>query len=537
MNFESPLTRLLAILRVINKAMKSQKLSIYLIKDNVTDHVDIVKDVNIKEAFTNGILYYKESFSKEPAWTDNFFNKNIESLKNSTASGLYITKINHDNKDIYFGISFGHGWQMFKDGVIVERFGIKTTLSIIKEEIKKIEKKNFTNGLKDVSEQLGKVGSVADFGFNVEQDIMKAIVGEPENKELFGKNVVGKDSISLSVKKNVDDVNDLLIELYKAYISNKYKNNFDWFDNFSFISDKTLITKLDNKVVEKINDDIKTDVIYWLAIPEIISWEDTKCFKYSNRKNVMEYQDIAFEDFKNSLNSNQEEILIINIDILKRKKVFQIDTNDNTLDEWPVYKCLYAEIDLNAEKYLLVAGKYYKVNKDYKKKIEDEFSVDTNFNLPDWSKLKYENVYNTEVATNDPNFQCLDGGVNRNNLIGKGKIEFADLVKLDKYLIHVKKYGASSVLSHLFSQGLVSATLLLTEKSFRTEVNSKLDNLHKDIVTDADPTPEDYTVVYAIGTTKKDLRLPFFSLVNFRNIKKQLRLYGYKVLIIKINQI
>ena len=102
--------------------MKNQKLSIYLIKDGVTDHDDMVKDTATKENFTSGILYYKRSRSNPPSWTGNFFNRSIGDLKNSSASGLYITKINYENKDIYFGISFGHGWQMFKDGIIVERF-------------------------------------------------------------------------------------------------------------------------------------------------------------------------------------------------------------------------------------------------------------------------------------------------------------------------------------------------------------------------------------------------------------------------------
>ena len=122
--------------------MKSQKLSIYLIKENITEHSDIVKDLSNKEEFDNGTLYYKRSFSNPPTWTGNFFNRGIEELKNSSASGLYITKITHGTKEIYFGLSFGHGWQMFQDGVIVEQFGIKTTLSIIKDEIKHIEKKN-----------------------------------------------------------------------------------------------------------------------------------------------------------------------------------------------------------------------------------------------------------------------------------------------------------------------------------------------------------------------------------------------------------
>jgi len=162
---------------------------------------------------------------------------------------------------------------MFKDGIIVEQFGIKTALSIAKREIKKIEKRIFKNGLKDVSEKLGRIGTVVDFCFDIEQDIMRAVVGESENHTLFGKNVIGKDAISVSIKKNVDEINDILLDLYKVYISNKFKDNFDWFDNFSAVNDKKITSDIDNKIVAKINDDNKTDVIYWLAIPEVVEWE------------------------------------------------------------------------------------------------------------------------------------------------------------------------------------------------------------------------------------------------------------------------
>src|SRR6218665_955245 len=518
--------------------MKSQKLSIYLIKEGIANHDGIIKGISNKkkEEFDNGILYYKESYLSSPTWTDNFFNRSIDGLKNSSASGLYITKVTDDNRNIYFGISFGHGWQMFKDGVIVEQFGIKTALSIIKDEVKKIEKKNFAKDLKDVSEQLGKAGSVSDFGFDVEQDIMKAIVGEPKYQDVYGKNVVGKDSISLSVKKDVNEINQLLLALYEAYVSNQYRENFDWFDNFSSISDKTLISELDNKIIEKINNEGNTDVIYWLSIPEVINWEHTKCFRYKSRSDSPEYQDIVFDEFKGSLKEGEKNN--ISIEILKKKKAFQIGTNDEEIGSWTVYKCLYAEIDFQNEKYLLVSGRYYKVDEDYKQRIEGEFRVDTSFTLPDWDSSVYEKTYNANVANNDSDYWCLDGGANSNNLIGNRKIEFADLVKSDKHLIHVKKYGASSVLSHLFSQGFVSATLLSTDKSFRREVSNKLKDFNENIVVEDNCNPKEYTIVYAIGTNQNELKLPFFSLVNFKNIKKQLELvYKYKVLLIKINRI
>ncbi len=39
---------------------------------------------------------------------------------------------------------------------------------------------------------------------------------------------------------------------------------------------------------------------------------------------------------------------------------------------------------------------------------------------------------------------------------GYSRIEFCDLFSKSKQMIHVKRYGGSSVLSHLFNQGLVS---------------------------------------------------------------------------------
>ena len=94
-------------------------------------------------------------------------------------------------------------------------------------------------------------------------------------------------------------------------------------------------------------------------------------------------------------------------------------------------------------------------------------------------------------------------------------------------------------MSHLFNQGLVSATLLVEDKSesqFRKRISSKLLDSHKSIVPmDGTFNSRDYTIVYAIGILSKDkLKLPFFSLVSYKYVKKQLQAYGYKVIVIKI---
>ena len=52
--------------------------------------------------------------------------------------------------------------------------------------------------------------------------------------------------------------------------------------------------------------------------------------------------------------------------------------------------------------------------------------------------------------------------------------EFCDLYTVDKDICHVKKYGQSGVLSHLFAQGVVSGELFRSDIKFRQKVNQKL---------------------------------------------------------------
>ena len=68
---------------------------------------------------------------------------------------------------------------------------------------------------------------------------------------------------------------------------------------------------------------------------------------------------------------------------------------------------------------------------------------------------KDEKEYNIAVCNEYPDRYCL---MDRRNVYqGGSPIEFCDIYSRDKQFIHVKKYNGSSVLSHLFFQGYVSA--------------------------------------------------------------------------------
>ena len=119
--------------------------------------------------------------------------------------------------------------------------------------------------------------------------------------------------------------------------------------------------------------------------------------------------------------------------------------------------------------------------------------------------------------------------------VGRGRVEVCDLYSRDRQFVHVKRYSGSSVLSHLFSQGVVSAQLFLSDRSFRQELNERLPDALRLANPAAAITPSEFEVAFAIvARPKRDLELPFFSKVNLRNAAQLLQQLGYLVTLTSI---
>ena len=105
--------------------------------------------------------------------------------------------------------------------------------------------------------------------------------------------------------------------------------------------------------------------------------------------------------------------------------------------------------------FLLSAGKWYAVAKDFVSEINEAVRalVTGSMTLPEYDD-DTETTYNKRVAMADARFAHMD----RKNIRyggGPSAIEFCDLFRDDRKLVHVKRYGGSAPLSHHFSQGEV----------------------------------------------------------------------------------
>jgi len=130
----------------------------------------------------------------------------------------------------------------------------------------------------------------------------------------------------------------------------------------------------------------------------------------------------------------------------------------------------------------LNAGKWYRVSREFAQEVDEESRILLEINLGfDNADLgdEHEAPITWRVSRDSNGQLALTDQVMIQHAGMPSPIEFCDLFSDDRKLIHVKRYGPSSVLSHLFMQGLVSAESLLSDARFRNAVTEKLPGTHQ----------------------------------------------------------
>ncbi|MEI7918515.1 MAG: TIGR04141 family sporadically distributed protein [Candidatus Saccharibacteria bacterium] len=521
----------------------SNKLSVYLIKEELTDIKDIFDESDIIKSITisdKAKLYYSNSEPSLPSWINKFFGKNTADQLRSVLYTAYVSAALLIDVEVEPGVvrkfvlAFGlGGWQLLLPGSYEERFGLMTTLNLVSPlTIRSIDKSNMGLSPKQAREQIVSVGDISDFGIDIEQDLVRAITGKCVNID-HGTTITGKDSLHISSKVDISNLADKLKIYYTAAKSDIYKVNYSWIDHIAEVKDSTKITILNTELAVRLAGSDLENI--WLAVPEVVDWSDIKGFMYRGDSASL-CEDLTIADLLESLVVRGRDISIENI---KKQKIVAIRASDSMQSQkWNAYNCLYAEVKLLSDFYTLNNGKWYRIENDFVKKVNEEYHriLDSNVVLPSYKQPDTsENSYNTRAA-NELNLTLMDA---KNITYGGGhsKIEFCDIFDYEKStLYHVKKYGGSSVLSHLFNQGLVSAQLMLSDVDFRSKVNDELPEEERFAPVDNKPNPQDYEVVFAvISKSSKPLNIPFFSKVSLKNVKMNLELYGVKkISLIKI---
>ncbi|MBK9579434.1 MAG: TIGR04141 family sporadically distributed protein [Fibrobacterota bacterium] len=491
-------------------------------------------DSTIKIGSLDCRFIVSNSFGRIPDWLKEMCRISGEKISKhvESAGGVLEIKIN----DTIYCVTFGaKGRFLIASTAIEERFGLLTALNMIGENpIRQIDKTTFDSNQKHSKEQLSKEGSAREFGINVSQDILKGVTGKPTREKEFQR-VSGSDGLNIRTKFDYSEL-DKLIEIIDAESkTGKYKDRYAWIDKFAAIKDDAIIANLDNTLDDWLKGIGSGVSLGWFSIPQAIEWDRVDGFYFSgsdSRKDL--FYDIDLQFIKEAWNVNE-----LGVSQLKKRMAQAVSFDGHVIQEysWILYRCIYFETKINDEQYLLSDGKWFRIDAEYSSELNSYYAFAKWLNL---GLKKYnhgsETLYNSSLKGTD-NLVVFDKKLAY--VKGEDPIEFCDAYDLkEKRLIHLKRYGQSAVLSHLFAQGYVSAELFQRNPDFRKVVleNESAKGYDLGFSSNVRPNPTEYSVVYAIISNSKDERpnIPYFSKISFRNYFQRLDGMGYQVYLSKV---
>jgi uncharacterized protein (TIGR04141 family) len=516
------------------KKDKSYSLTIYLIKPNISRQECLTAERATTEypfTFpdqTDGYLHIEKSAASSPRWLSLLSTAvtNLPHLTTSSASAVLFTS----RKGRLFALTFGYGRALLVPGSWEEDFGLKVTLnSVDTSKLRTVDLVTLDAIGQHSRIQASREATIGDFGLDVDQDLLRAVTGKPLDASL-GKLLTGKDALSVTLSLSFEKIPALLESYLSQAASTKYKVAFPWIDQIHQVADPDKVAELDTALMGRLMSQNFTRL--WLAIPEIIDWTRTEGFKYRDAQNAMLLDDVHIVTFVEEFGVPGSA----DVRLLKKRNIYAISQETGEVfARWTVYRCLYCEIDLGQKTYLLNNGKWYRVGTKFRDRVNGEFAKTpiSTIALPDY-KDKSEGEYNSRVAVEaSGKYALMDQKLIQCDGY-RDKVEFCDLLATTKSIIHVKRYGGSAPLSHLFAQAIVSGTLFKRDADFRKKVNSLVPDAFRP-VTEV-PTLNEFEVVLAIvsASKKPGLVLPFFSRVNLNTSRARLEDLGYRVSLAKI---
>jgi|AMFO01.1.fsa_nt_gi uncharacterized protein (TIGR04141 family) len=523
--------------------IKKHKLTVFLIKEEYEEIADFLsidgfEQVDaFEEGKWQGALIYKGGFQSTPSWVsifDELPGFDPSGIKNQSSKALYVLRC----EGRWFCFTFGYARHLIDEHAYERNFGLIVTLNLSDPEaVKSIDKTNISHISLHSREQATRAIELGGFEFDNDIDLLKSITAKSSVSGVEEQETLsGRDSVSIYTRALVEDFHDIAERLYEAFTDTKYKELYPWIDKISEERDKTVVEQLDKLLAERIVNGELVNI--WLAIPEVVDWEEIRGFAYKYRQERPDrdgpvlYTDLDVHEWVSVKNLGDE----LSAQQLKSKRI-HVYWQDGRTSSWSVYRCLNAELDLDGKKYILNDSAWYNIQTDFVSEVGQFFSSipEAAFSLPPFDNMN-EPEYLEHVSSQLPEYALMD---RKNIMIGGGrsKVEFCDLYSLGKDIIHVKRYGGSPVLSHLFSQAVVSGECFLHEEDFRTQLNEKLPDSHK--LTDASerPAASHYNVCIAIMSKEQgDLELPFFSKVSFKHAVRALQNLGYNVFKLKIDR-
>lgn len=516
----------------------TQKLSIRLLRDGLAP-ADAVRDgVHLTpwDKLKGALISLATLGGGAPKWARFLELSEDEKNKvfNHTAFGLVFVQAS----GCWFAVSFGMGHVKLDPAAFEQDFGLRVVLNAVDpKQLKSADVRTPDENTLSRRTQTSRGSDQTAFAIDIERDLVRGLAGTPKDAG-FGSYVAGTDGLTLNRKLEIAELAQACADAYAIYQKTDYKTDFGWIDQIRHIREQELINKLDAKLVEalaKAVDEGETDGIH-LAFPVIYDPEKSSLIRYKGFRSWQLYADLDLPGYLDAL--KEREKAGYSDEDLRNHTVHEVDDDGQDCGgKWKLRECIVFETELDGSTYVFSGGRWYQIDQNLAKEVQEFFDATSKVGMPAAEADETEETYNKRVAGLDADMICLDRRLIKPTGAAS-QIEACDFLGRERQLIHVKDKTSSSRLSHLFSQGTVSARVLATDPPSRDSVRTEViavqaetgQSGYEDIIPNSgnDFTRGDFTVVYSVIAASDKPKLPFFSLVSFRQAARELHALGYK---------
>ena len=374
--------------------------------------------------------------------------------------------------------------------------------------------------------------NIANFEFDRNSTILKSLTGKvrDEYRDLI-KSATGGAHLRVGTNVSSQELPEFCRQLLEIY--NSEQTHFSELKYIVRINDPAIVQILDAKLLNAIH----LGEALGLVIPEILNYNEAVMVRFKGAgANRGICDDIQFSEYLAYLDKRGFDRAEIDLKQLKKHGMFLCDDDGTQKSkDYSIYRSLVfdTEIDGDEAVYHLSEGGWYRVDGDFVNLLSEYLDpLFVEQTLPSYEGGG-EGTYNASSCSDNWSL-CLD----QTNISphGQRQIEPCDIARFVDgkiELIHVKISTQSSLLSHLFNQGINSLDLL------RQNVEAQ-ENLRKLVSARTDVATETYwsnalaesnfSVRYAVVTHKNpenlSKNLPLFSKISLYRVMQDLQTRG-----------
>ncbi|WP_311183668.1 DUF6119 family protein [Stenotrophomonas aracearum] len=534
--------------------MASIQLSLRLCKSGVSlkTVVDSFDDMKPYKA-DRGFVLISQKKEGVPDWLSVLRSESlskIPDLHTMSCGAAYVMEVQYKAKKYVVAYTFGTAHHRLEDDLFEPRFGLRVALNLIESnKLRNMDVASLDASTLKTRMQASRSTSVNDFGLDVNQDLLTLLSGASSDAS-FARAVTGRDAISMRAMPSAGFFKDKAIQAIEIYKKRTYKSKYPWVDYIDPVKDSVVLAALERDLFDElvqIASGHPTDAS--LSTPDISDPLVAEAVTYAGagmrpgKKKV--FDEIDIYDYVSEIKASLLGGRLAMDEMRASHRIVMEDQATGIPRSERVFRSINFEVSRAGLRYVLFGGSWYQVDAKHAKSVEDEFN---SFLIP-------KAIFKPTTARNER--QYIEELNSRSDLLNmdqtkidpagttQANIEPCDFLSTKKHLIHLKDAAASSSMSHLWSQGQVSCTLMMTDGIFREkfikEAKKRETKYKKKGFSEllpsksAAPDPSKFTVVFGVMRARNrkngQLDVPFFSKVAMRPSLTAIRLMSYKVFV------